>query len=409
MKFRNFYFKLYTLLTLIVSSCCEPKEISSSYSQLSLNVPSISQARSMVMDSTRYNIVESISLSIPEGIGDIAKTPVFCRNQIYILDTNYENVLVFDTQGNFLYKMGGKGHARNEIIGTIRTFDIDRHTGYVHIYNREGAKILVYDDKGTFVKSVFLKQCFPSYICLNSKGDGYIASCDCMSTEKGNTKLVMMDVAGNITNTILETLEVNNITCEGVNTRPLYSDHKGNITYLPMLSDSLIVLSGDTVSNVIKMSFDDGFVSQSVMEQSKSDGHTPKEGRIHFITKALVNDHLVLVEFIGKPDSEQFASNYTYVYNRETGETYYQRGYMGFEKMLGSVRSIDEDSFVVLVSEDDVLELENLFKCEKSQMTYSPKYADIENFASELYVKLSVDAITRKIKVPLLVKVKVKW
>lgn len=405
MKPRYIYFILCMILAFIASSCNKPKEISTCYSQLSLSVPSISQARLLTMDSIRYSIVDAISLSMPEGIGDIAKTPVFCRNHIYILDANYENVLVFDNKGNFLHKIGGKGHARNEIIGTIRTFDVDRHTGYVHVYNRDGRKILVFDNEGTFVKAVLLDQCLPSYICVNSEGNGYIASCNSMSTKEGNTKLVVMDEDGNITSTILETLETNNITSEGIDTKPLYSDYKGNITYLPMLSDSLIVLSGDTVSNVVKMSFDDGFVSQSVMEQSKSEGHTPEEGNIHFITKSLINDYLVFVEFIGKPDDEQFASNYTYVYNRGTGETYYQRGYMGFEKMLGSVRSINEDCFVVLLTEDNIIELEKFLK----QMPSSQRETNIEDFASGLYGKLSVDAITRKIKVPLLVKVKVKW
>ena len=396
------------IISLLLVSCSESKFISSDYSQFALEVPPVSRARPIAVDSSHYSIVETIPLSLSEDVGGVAGMPLFSKNRIYMLDARRENVLAFDAKGKFLYKIGGKGHARNELVGTIRTFDVDHNTGAVHVYDRSGHKILIFNGKGKFVKSVRLSQCLPSSICLASDGERYIASCDCMSTKDGNTKLVIIDAGGNVVSTIMEISETNNITSEGVNTIPLYSDHGESVVYLPMLSDSLIVLSGDTVSHVVKLDFSDGFISQSVMEKSKQEGQTPSEGKVMFITKAMVNDNLACVEFMGKPEGELFSSNYTYVYNRKRNEAYFQRGSMGFSKMLGSVCSIEKDCFVVLITDDNVLEVERHFERGIQQTPSSQRLSSIEDFAHKLYREPSADAITRKMQVPLLVKIKMK-
>ncbi len=87
-------------------------------------------------------------------IGNISKL-IALDNYFIIMDINNDNVLVFDTSGHFVNRIGRKGLSEPEYI---HTDDIayDKHTDAVLILDRDGKKILRYKIDGTFIDSIKL-------------------------------------------------------------------------------------------------------------------------------------------------------------------------------------------------------------------------------------------------------------
>ncbi len=76
-------------------------------------------------------------------------------NKIYINLVN--NILCFDDQGNFLYKLYGNGKDKEEIVLAIYDFDID--TGDTSMIVLAGNKILHFKNTGTgfdYIKTIYL-------------------------------------------------------------------------------------------------------------------------------------------------------------------------------------------------------------------------------------------------------------
>ena len=348
---------LLLLFTMLISCSKEPTY----YSHTKVFVPSVkSDSYKCPIDSDAFDVTAVIHLELPDESVDVKGIPLFCNDRIYIYDVKREYVLVFDKDGQFIHKVGGSGRAKNEIYGSICTFDVDRHTNYVHIYNREGRKILVYDENGKFVSCVMLRDCLPSSIVISENGS-YIASFDCMSYTDKLSRLVVLDAKGRISKILLESEDENNITCEGVNTRPLFSDHKGHITYLSTLADSVAFISGDTIQEIYNMEFADGFLSEKEIKKAKQSGELPDMfSNTQYISQCYITDDYLLMEFYGKKDG--ITSNYTYLLNKNTGKDYVFSGYVCVPGVLNHVCTILNDELIVIVKEEDALQYELVYK-----------------------------------------------
>ena len=395
------YFKqsilITTILLLTVSCKNNNQTLLGNYKRDVLNLPATPPDSSMaIFDTCDYDITQVIPLSLPNDIIDInAKTLSFCNNRIYACDIKSESVLAFDDKGHFLYKVCRLGHAKNEIISRIECFDIDRKTNYLHVYNREGCKILIFDDKGKYVRSIMLKDCIPTSIAMMTGGN-YLASCDYASTRDRATELLLLDENGAIVKTYLKSNDGNIITCEGTNTRPLFSDHKGNITYLSVLADSLIVFSEHKGTDVIKLNFEDGFLSEDEIEQAKHKGDIYVENRkVQFISKALNNDFFVLIRYF----SEGVECNY--LYDKCTKKYYIKIGSLAFSRMFCSVLTICDDNLVAFISKEDAIGYINLMS------SYKPNSIGRRSLQRS-FEPISLDIMTGKIKSPVIIKFKLR-
>lgn len=409
---KRIYFVAPLLLLVLLFSCSKNLTY---YSHRTIHIPTIhNDGYKCPVDSDGYEISEIIHLKLPDDVVDVKGTPLFCNDRIYMYDVSCEYVLAFDSVGNFLYKVGGFGHARNEIVGNIRTFDVDRHTNYVHIYNREGMKILVFDDKGEYMKSVMLHDCLPSSIVI-ADDSSYIASLDCLSSSDGKTKLVILDDKGNISNILLESDDENSITCEGANTRPLFSDHQGNILYLSMLADSIVHISGDTIQSVFNMEFADGFLSESEIKHAKRVGQLPDDSEyIHYISKVAISDDYFFVEFYGKSKDLPFTTNHTSLVNKKTNREYHFGGGIMLPGIISCTsNTIVGDKLIWLITGDKILSGRGLYD-EYEMISKNRAKAGDPPISLEAYLNdngvnaFSKNLIDHPQDAPLILKIKLK-
>ena len=122
---KHFVLLTIALLTSVLSMA-ESTFVVKNHNRIKIVIPEISTAIHGVESKMQYEISEIISLSIPKDLGTISGIPHFSNNRIFICDSQKKYVLVFDSNGNYLFKVGGVGHAQNEIIDSISDFDIDK-------------------------------------------------------------------------------------------------------------------------------------------------------------------------------------------------------------------------------------------------------------------------------------------
>ena len=108
-------------------------------------------------------------------IEEIVKA-IFYDNKLFLQD-NMKRLLVFNTNGKFLYEIGKIGRGPGEFLD-IRDFDIDKEGNiYIHSY----LKILKYKNDGTFLKRFSYRfaptdefYCIPFQFAVKSNGNFYI-------------------------------------------------------------------------------------------------------------------------------------------------------------------------------------------------------------------------------------------
>ena len=245
-------------------------------------------------------ITKVIPLAVPESFLDFGNRSklIFKNNRIYILDmeNNRNAVAVFDVTGKFLYKVGGEiGRSKSELIGDVECFDVDGNNK-LHLYDRSGRKVLVFNDEGKFDHAVMLSDYLPSSMAVAEDGNFYYFSLDYFSSSKGNTSLVVIDRKGKIVNT-LYSLDVISNKSDGDN-RPLSKGANGVVSYLPSLADFVLNVKGDSVSRT-NFVFDRGFLTEEeICEARKTQRLTTNPNHVTMITSYFQNDSFLYMEYV---------------------------------------------------------------------------------------------------------------
>ena len=97
--------------------------------------------------STEQYTIDSIRPIITtDDFGTFDATKIYVNNKkIFILDSDIaKTILVFNLKGQYLYKLGEIGRAKNEYISAPADFFVSQN-GDVHVFDSAGQKILIFD------------------------------------------------------------------------------------------------------------------------------------------------------------------------------------------------------------------------------------------------------------------------
>ncbi|MCG8476214.1 MAG: 6-bladed beta-propeller [Cytophagales bacterium] len=83
------------------------------------------------------------------------KTIKYVNDNFYVHDDKAQSIFIFDKWGKFLSQIKRFGRGPEE-YKSITTFDINRVKNEIHILDLSGNKIIVYSNKGDFVRTVKL-------------------------------------------------------------------------------------------------------------------------------------------------------------------------------------------------------------------------------------------------------------
>jgi hypothetical protein len=119
-------------------------------------------------------------------IGEMTKV-ILKDSLIVIFDFKMNNVLVFDTEGQFKYKIGSKGNGPKEYV-KIYDIYLDKKTDWVYLTDELTKHIQIYNIKGDFISSLSTEYSLISFFPSNEEYWGVIHHQD---NEKNN--LILMN------------------------------------------------------------------------------------------------------------------------------------------------------------------------------------------------------------------------
>lgn len=186
----------------------------------------------------------------------------------YILDEKYNRTIhVFDSLGNYHANVGTRGRAEHEYINAPTDFFVDTQTKTIHVFERDSRRILIFNKDGSFIKSLKFNS-WPYSIGYIKPGTYWAAF---------NYKK-----AGNDAGLGVFCPEADKIKraynlkkdCAFVNKHRTFRKYDGINYHIPNLSDSVLVMKGDTITEIVKLRFNDSFISDHIRNQvAVSDMH----------------------------------------------------------------------------------------------------------------------------------------
>ena len=339
---------LLTLLSGLVLCACNKTERPESPRNFTVEDLVISTELTGHLDTTQYVISKVVPLTGGEDviIPQYDKL-VFQGDKVYILDKSIsKRVFVYDTLGNFQYKVGEAGRALNEFYRQPSDFSVDSR-GRIYLFDSEGPKIIKYDEQGKYRSTDALREIWPYAFALTDNGDYAFA-------------FRMMDDRTEVTYelAVYDSLEQNKS-----NYRPL-ADHQlftydipfwsseDKLYYIPNMSDTVFVLSGDTISRAIHLDFQGKFLPDEAVAEVQRTGELSKiarkhEGAVLGAVKYEENEHWIHVEY-------SIGIGLNYLKNKQTGEIH--EFVSLFEGFFPASQFFICDNFLVyLMTEDSVL------------------------------------------------------
>ena len=244
----------------------------------------------------QYCIDSVCSLSFPDGIELHEITKVFVKNnRIYIMDSRLDKtIFVFDNSGNFLFKAGERGRAKNEYIDGPADFFVDNDDN-IHVFDNRAKKILIFNKSGKVGKVIDVIQYFPNSFGMMAN-KSYIYDFNLDKFEK---------------NTVLAKCDENNVIKDKLLSRsdsytfiPSYQTFFANgnrLSHIPLMADSVLVFNADSLEKVVKVDFGGKFI----MKENPSlviDLHKPEEISSYKGVRALLSyqetENLVLLNYV---------------------------------------------------------------------------------------------------------------
>lgn len=187
-----------TFLTLLVSfilfSCKKNKSVINTENSVKID---LSDKEVKISDISKLlEIKEVLSLKGVEKEDFIytANRIEYFNNNIYLLDSGKSNLLVFDSNGNFVNKIGKRGVGPEEFRG-IDDFEIDRINNEIYLLSQNDIAILVFDLNGSFLRRIRFDSFYPkSFDLFNSEFLIFDSGYD--DSERKNVTITSLD--GNI-------------------------------------------------------------------------------------------------------------------------------------------------------------------------------------------------------------------
>lgn len=215
------------------------------------------------LSAEQYSIDSIRSMIIPNDVGIFDATKVFVNDEkIFILDSEVtKTVLVFDLSGQYLYKLGEIGRAKNEYISSPKDFFVAKN-GDVHVFDDGGHKILIFDNEGKFIRNVDVGWTHSFGLTSNEK---YVCCLDNrdMPDEEPDPSLLIYDIKSTSKSNLIPS---KHFQCYLVPNSRTFFYNDETLSHIPLLSDSVIVFKKDVAEKVVRFDFKGGFLPKDKPE-----------------------------------------------------------------------------------------------------------------------------------------------
>lgn len=233
------------------------------------------------LNTENYTVDSILPMNTSDDIGTFEATKVFVNNdKIYILDSDVtKTILVFNFSGQFLYKLGEIGRAKNEYINAPEDFFVAKN-GEVHVFDKGGQKILVFSDDGFFLRNIDIRWAHSFGVTSNGR---YVCCLDNQDIpdEESDPSLLIYD---SNTGRKIPLIPSKHFQCYFRPNSCTFFSNDDRLSHVPLLSDSVIVFKNDIVEKVVRFDFVNGFLPKDKPEWVRfpNDDSEPLGARVNY-------------------------------------------------------------------------------------------------------------------------------
>lgn len=211
-----------------------------------------------LLDTSEIEMEYVTSLKLPKDIQSIASTKfTFEQDHFLIMDGKANScVLVFDSTGNFISRLGSRGRAKNEYVQAPTDYFV-RADKQVCVFERESRRVLTFSMSGELTDMTRFKM-FPYSLCVTDSNN-YLCALNHKEAKDG-LQLALISPDENILKGYLH-LDGN---YKYVTSDRTFFKCDDIIYHVPNLSDSILVFHEDSITKVIRLSFDCDFVPDRI-------------------------------------------------------------------------------------------------------------------------------------------------
>ena len=220
-----------------------------------------------LLNYTQYSIDSVCSLSMPQNIKEFCISKFIAKNnRVYLMDDSYTHtILAFDSNGNFLYKAGDRGRARNEYIDGPSDFFVDNKNN-LHVFDYRGQKIIVFDSEGKFMRTINTWEEHPWSIGLTENGQYLYSFME-------NTSEAALAICNN-DNKIQKKLIPFGKEYTYLPSRGCFFQNGNRLSHIPILSDSILVFNKDILEKIVRVDFKGKFIMDAIPDVVTDAGKT---------------------------------------------------------------------------------------------------------------------------------------
>lgn len=231
--------------------------------EIDLNNSVITSSDSLNLTDLSYIFLQEDENNI---VGHISK--LLCvNNKIYIFDDQSQMIFCFDSIGNFIYKIDGRGKGPGEYIKLKDFYVSDKEE--VFVYDNFGGKIIKYSNRGNEYKEIEISHTFLEFYFVN---ENEILVRDLYSKGKIIAPLAIINTSDNSVQTILDPRD----TFDDIDIPYYYNYYiykSGNsLLYNPRFSNQILVYCNGSLSKKIVFPNDDYFIDKSEIKNIINDG-----------------------------------------------------------------------------------------------------------------------------------------
>lgn len=385
MKYLGFLIAIFMFLLF----SCNKRKQNVSYNSFAVETLVVDTRHMECLDSSKYVISKILPL---KGAGEVILPRydkiVFHDGKVYVMDKEItKRVVVFDSLGNYLYKVGEVGRAQNELYRQPTDFVVNPKNGHIHLFDSEGRKVIKYDASGKYYSTDILKDCWPYAFGLTENGNYSFAFRMLDGSQKTTYELAVYDSLGQSKSNYRPLADHQMFTTD----MPFWHSDIG-LCYIPNLSDTVFVFNGDTLSRAIHVDFKGKFLPREVVVELKKKGEAAirknYEGYVYNLIKYEENEDWVNVDYSN-------GIGVHFLKNKHTDKEYlFTSLFQGF--FPASMFFIHGKYLVYLVTEDNV-----------ADVLAGQGNDEWENIYAETHNSIK-DILDGKISLPALVYVEIK-
>lgn len=385
-KISSFVFAISSLFLVFLSCTKEPlSNLNSRYKTESLTIKKDGFINKL--DTNEYEIKVEASLSLPDKSTILSCSRLKYDDGHFFLQSEGKNqtIWVFDSIGHFVTKLGERGRSRNEYQTDITDWFYINSTDEVVVFEKNSKKIHVFALDGSKPES-FILQSWPNAIGVLDRGRIF---CSYYQREaKEGMQLALLSENEDVVSPFIFLGH----DMEFVPSDKSFYKIKEQLFHIPCFADSAIIFRSDTVEKIVKLKFEDDFITEELKEKAYKDNleNYNNFNGIKYVSEYYETSEYNIIRFL----FEQVYINQ--IINKKNDKQYRFISALPRGIFPSNVFCVRDDKIYYLITKENVEEIRIL----------------LEKEALEKQMKISSsiikDIFNDKIQLPAIVSIKIK-